>query len=165
MIDPASSQPPVIVLPDPASRWSVPTGWHVHHGFDLPDQPWDLSGRHLVCHGPITGETEAVAAVTALSRGTGLAVSLGVSGDLRFRLLEDLHQLGVVSQPDDADDDGLDDDHRRLIGALIDGATVTDAARQLNMSRRTASRRLLEIRTALGVDSTAEAITRWAEQH
>ena len=165
MIDSDSRLPPVIVLPTPSSPWPVPSGWHVHEGFTLPGQPWDLGARQLICHGPISGEAEAVAAVTALTRGTGLAVSFDIAGDLRFRLLEDLHQLGVVVQPDVAEEDGLDHDHRLLIGALVDGVTVTDAARQLNMSRRTANRRLIEIRAALGVESNAEAITWWAERH
>lgn len=165
MNDPGSRLPPVIVLSDLSSPWSVPSGWHLHHGFTLPDQPWNLAARRLICHGAIDVETTAVDAVTALTRGTGLAVSLAITGDLRFRLLEDLHQLGVVTEPDGVEDDGLDDDHRRLIGALVDGATVTDAARHLNMSRRTASRRLIEIRAAFGVESNAEAIIWWAERH
>lgn len=165
MFDSDSRLPPVIVLPEPSSPWSVPPGWHVHHGFALPAQPWDLGTRQLICHGPITGDAEVVAAVTALTRGTGLAVSLDIVGDLRFRLLEDLHQLGIVVQPDVTEEDGLDHDHRLLIGALVEGVTVTDAARHLNMSRRTASRRLIEIRAAFGVESNAEAITWWAERH
>lgn len=165
MIDAVPHPPPVILLPDLASRWSVPAGWHVHDGFSVPDQPWDLTTRHLICQGTITDETEAVAAVTALTRGVGLAVSLTVTGDLRFRLLEDLHQLASVTEAAPTEDDGLDDDHQRLIGLLVDGATVTEAARQLNMSRRTAGRRLIEIRAVLGVDSTAEAISWWVERH
>ena len=157
--------PPVIVLAEPSSPWSVPPGWHVHHGFTLPGQPWDLRARQLICHGPISDEANVVAAVTALTRGTGLAVSLDIAGDLRFRLLEDLHQLGVVTQPDVTDEHGLDDDHRLLIEALVVGASVTDAAHHLNMSRRTANRRLIEIRATLGVETNAEAIIWWAERH
>lgn len=136
----------------------------MHEGFEVPSQPWDLAKRHLICHGSITDEGDVTAAVTALTRGIGLAVHLEVVGDLRFRVLEDLHQLGSLSPSVISGGAELDLEQRRLIAALVDGATVTDAARQLNMSRRTANRRLLEIRTALGVTSTAEAISRWAEQ-
>lgn len=156
--------PPVIVLPEPSSPWSVPSGWHVQEGFEVPHQPWDLTRRHLICHGSVADESDVTAAVTVLARGVGLAVHLAVVGDLRFRALEDLHQLGDFGAPATGGGDELDVEQRRLIAALVDGATVTDAARQLNMSRRTASRRLFEIRTALGVTSTAEAISRWAEQ-
>lgn len=163
--------PPVILLPEPSSPWPVPTGWHAHDGFEVQDQPWDLSARRLICHGTITDEHEGAAAVTALSRGVGLAVSLAVADDLRFVLLEDLHQLGEVTDAGAAradqsgGQDRLGPEHRRLLEALVDGATVTEAAHTLHMSRRTAGRRLLEIRAGLGVDSTAEAISRWAEQH
>lgn len=170
MNDPSERLPPVILLPDPSSAWPVPSGWHVRDGLALPGHPWDLADRRLIGHATITSDADAVSAVTALTRGVGLAVHLAIGGDLRFRLLEDLHQLGIVSEPSQPDGnerpggDELDDDHRSLIGALVDGVTVTDAARQLNMSRRTASRRLREIRAALGVDSTAEAIARWAQR-
>lgn len=80
MIDSVPRQPPVIVLPDLSVPWSIPAGWHLHPGFVLPDQPWDLSSRQFICHGPIAGDADAVAAVTALTRGTGLAVSLTLTG-------------------------------------------------------------------------------------
>ncbi len=156
--------PPVILLTTSSTPWSVPSGWHVHDGFAVPDHPWDLTARQLICHGAIANKTDVVSAVTALSRGTGLAVSLALTGDLRFRLLEDLHQLGTITEPTSAEDGGLGPDHRLLLDALIEGDTVTGAARRLNMSRRTAGRRLLEIRAALGVDSTAEAIIWWSDR-
>jgi DNA-binding CsgD family transcriptional regulator len=47
---------------------------------------------------------------------------------------------------------------RRLLGLLADGLSVGQAARELGFSRRTADRRLREIRDHLGVATTAEAV-------
>lgn len=52
----------------------------------------------------------------------------------------------------------IDDDLRALIVGLCEGATVAVAASDIGMSRRTASRRLAELRDLLGVESTARAI-------
>ena len=44
-----------------------------------------------------------------------------------------------------------------LLDLLVQGRTVTEAAAALGMSRRTANRRLAELRSELGVDTTIEA--------
>ena len=130
---------------------------------ELPTTPWDLSDRHWVWVGEIDSVTSARMAVEALSRGVGLDLTITVQGRVRHRLLEDLHELGdVVSSDQAAVSPDLDGDQRLLIEALVTGATLAQASRDLNWSRRTASRRLGEARATLGVETTAEAITVWA---
>ena len=56
----------------------------------------------------------------------------------------------------------LSAEQRDLLAALSGGATVTEAALALFVSRRTANRRLAEARYLLGVTTNAEAVTRWS---
>lgn len=162
---PAASRPPVVVhvahLPDLPR---TPKGWRNQVGFALPDAPWDLSEHRIIAVGAIGSEIDASAALQALARGVGLVVSIGVDGDLRHRVLEDLHRLGDVVDGDLSGGERIetDEDDRRLLDALSAGATVAEAASALHISLRTANRRLAAIRTRLGVESTAEAVTRWA---
>jgi DNA-binding CsgD family transcriptional regulator len=58
----------------------------------------------------------------------------------------------------DGADPPLGPEQRRLVGLLASGATVEEAARKLHLSRRTAQRRLAEIRRRLGVPTTAAAV-------
>jgi DNA-binding CsgD family transcriptional regulator len=159
--------PPVLLLDGaiPDAGPDLPSGWKARRDFELPTSPWDLSARRWVLVGPIDDAEQAGAAIEALTRGVGLAVAVRVTGDLRHRTLEDLHRLGAVqtAAPLTVRPAGLlDEEQRRLLAALAAGATVTEAARQLHLSRRTANRRLTAIRERLGVQSTAEAITRWS---
>ncbi len=52
----------------------------------------------------------------------------------------------------------IDDDLRALITRLCEGATVAVAASDTGMSRRTASRRLAQLRGLVGAASTAGAV-------
>lgn len=54
----------------------------------------------------------------------------------------------------------LDDDQRALVRLLRGGLSLRDAASQLHISSRTADRRLADIRTLLGVATTAEVLRR-----
>ena len=163
------ARPPVLLYNDdpPATGHDLPVGWRVRRGFALPDTPWDLSARRWVCVGVIAAADDAEAAIAALSRGVGLAVGVRAGGDLCHRTLEDLYRLGDVvvtpaSSPQPAS--FLDEEQRLLIEALARGETVTEAARGLHLSRRTANRRLAEIRTLLGVQSNAEAMASWSSR-
>jgi len=62
-------------------------------------------------------------------------------------------QAGMTPPP-------LGPEQRRLVGLLASGATVDEAARTLHLSRRTAQRRLAEIRRRLDVPTTAAAVAR-----
>jgi DNA-binding NarL/FixJ family response regulator len=54
----------------------------------------------------------------------------------------------------------LDEDARAILRCLAEGQTLGQAASTLNLSRRTADRRLAEARRALGVERTVEAVSR-----
>ena len=92
--------PPVLLLPEgPADeivdRDVAPPGWRAHHGFDLPDEPWDLADQRLVCIGTVDDEASARAAIAAVARGVGLAVRVSHRGSGRHRFLEDLHKIAT----------------------------------------------------------------------
>lgn len=161
---PRPADRPLVVLvpgPQPPTGSDVPPGRRARPGFGLPTSPWDLSARGWLCLGTIADADDAALAIEALSRGVDLVVSVVVEGDLRLRTLEDLHRLATVTGVSQPEDHGLDDVHRRLLDALAEGSTVTEAARGLHLSRRTANRRLAEVRDRLAVTSNAEAIAHW----
>ena len=60
----------------------------------------------------------------------------------------------------------LDAEHQRLIELVADGSTITEAAREIGLSRRTAARRMATVRSVLGVATNAEAVVAWiSHQH
>lgn len=139
----------------------VADGWTVRDGFDLPTTPWDLSRRRWVCRGEVADHDLAAAATSALARGVGLVIAVGLAGDDRRRFEEDLIRTGQLVLDDDPTN-GLGPDHTALLDGLAEGLSVTAAAARAHVSRRTANRRLAEVRARLGVGSTAEAVTRWS---
>lgn len=52
----------------------------------------------------------------------------------------------------------LDTEQRRLLSLLAAGASLDEAAGSLGYSRRTVIRRLADIRRALGVETTVQAL-------
>mgnify|MGYP000721064339 CR=1 FL=1 len=160
--------PPVLLLPEgPADeivdRDVAPPGWRAHHGFDLPDEPWDLADQRLVCIGTVDDEASARAAIAAVARGVGLAVRVSHRGSGRHRFLEDLHKIATpvaYEAQARATTDALTPIQRALLDALARGETVTAAAQDLHVSRRTANRLLADARSQLGVETNAEAIRR-----
>jgi DNA-binding NarL/FixJ family response regulator len=67
----------------------------------------------------------------------------------------------VTGKPTSRDlERALDDEQLRLLQLLCHGLSVTEAARRLNLSRRTAERRLASARAALGAATNAEAVLR-----
>jgi DNA-binding NarL/FixJ family response regulator len=67
-------------------------------------------------------------------------------------------ELGRSSGVVEPEPPHLDADGRVLVGLLASGRTIAEAARELHLSLRTASRRLAGVRSALGAASTAEAV-------
>lgn len=154
-------RPPVVLFEDEPPAHHAPPGWRARDGFDLPATPWDLADRRWLCVGAIGDEREAGRAIEALSRGVGLAVVLRVTGDLRHRTLEDLHHLGIVTRGSAAGGVAgrLDAEDLGLLRLLAGGRTVAAAAEAVHISRRTANRRLAQVRARLGVETNAEAIS------
>lgn len=156
--------PPVLLLDDLSTAPTVvPVGWSARQGFELPSMPWNLAEKRLICIGTISDEATATSAMTALARGVGLIVAIEFSGSALQRFLEDLHRLGSADPLVAPDVPVLSAEQRDLLAALSGGATVTEAALALFVSRRTANRRLAEARYLLGVTTNAEAVTRWSD--
>jgi DNA-binding NarL/FixJ family response regulator len=56
-------------------------------------------------------------------------------------------------------------EERRLLGLLAGGATLTEAAGLLNVSRRTCSRRLTAVKAKLGTPTTVQAVLAASRHH
>lgn len=140
----------------------VPPGWTGRQGFVLPEVPWDLSGRRWICFGEAADHDQASAAVAALARGVGVVLAISLTGDDRRRFEEDLARIGRLVDDDAGAGHELSGEHTALLDGLASGLSVTAAAARANLSRRTANRRLAEVRLHLGVNSNAEALTRWS---
>ena len=120
----------------------------------------------VVCTGVVRDAGDAAEALLAAVAGAGLVVHAVAERDVIDRLVDDLRRLGPVdhrtSEPEPGPGWDLTDEERRLLDLLADGLTLGAAARHLNLSRRTADRRLASARSKLGVASSAEAIVMFA---
>lgn len=132
-----------------AAGWTVVPGW------------WGPSGEdRVVCSGPVTTAEDAAAALLAAVAGAGLVVAGRADRDVLDRLCDDLRRLGRLDHRTASTPRAprITSEERRLTDLLLDGLTLGDAARQLNVSRRTADRRMASVRERLGVRTTAEAL-------
>ena len=161
-----ATPPPVLLLAaGGADSFTGLPGWTARRGFDLGPEPWDRTADRLVCVGIVDDDT-APAALEALARGAALAIEVAARGATRHRFLDDLHKLSTPVAHEPAADpavDALTPTQRDLLDALAGGATVTAAASDLHLSRRTANRALADARARLGTASTAAAVRRWVE--
>lgn len=90
-------------------------------------------------------------------RGVDLVIQLTLAGDPRRRFVDDLARTGSFDRPRDV----IGPVSRMLLDSLADGDSLTQAATKANVSRRTAHRRMAEVRTHYGVETTSEAVVRW----
>jgi hypothetical protein len=130
-------------------------GVSIVRGWQLPDEPWDLTRRRIVCVGRVATQADLEDALVAAARGASLVVEGPVPAELFAPLAEDLRRLGIV---DHRRSNGLDTEQRRILTLLGEGVSVGEAAAQLFISRRTADRRLAAARAVLGVGTNNEAI-------
>jgi len=178
---------PVLVVPPspPWARAASAAGWRVRHR-DLAARPWRQAGTLVVAG----ADWPVEAIVLALARGAGVVLvpadrtrcgdrphpvgpadrspCSGLAGVVDLAaVLEDARRMGAVVWPSrcggPTSPSGLDVAAARLLDALARGRPVGAAARETNMSLRTAHRRLRDARRALGAATTAEAVGRWAQ--
>lgn len=157
---PAGSGPVLITV---ASAWrqaAVQAGWSVHDLVPLPAEPWALDGRVVVTDDP------AEAASVLVRGGAAAPAAVGPDG-LDADLVADARRIGATVWPGTAvapteQSSPGGDDTDLLMGALVAGSSVAAAARQANMSVRTAQRRLNILREKYGVATTAGVVASWA---
>ena len=116
----------------------------------------------VVCRGEVVDAADAAEALLAAVAGAGLVVHARAERAVIDRLVDDLRRLGPVDHQTAEPEPGpaLTADERRLLDRLARGQTLGKAAAELNLSRRTADRRIASARRKLGADTTAEAIVR-----
>ena len=133
-------------------------GWSIYHGFRLTTNDWLVGG--VVCCGSVTSPTDAALAVLSAVRGAGLVVTVPGKEEVLDRLVEDLSRIGPVDLWPREEDDlhaSLSLEQWCLLDLLASGRTLSEAARVLHWSRRTADRKLAAAKEALGTATTAEA--------
>jgi DNA-binding NarL/FixJ family response regulator len=105
--------------------------------------------------------SDAALAVLAGVRGAGLVITSTAQEPVLARLVEDLERVGPVDlwpKEDTSPLGSLSIEQCCLLDLLAEGRTLTQIARSLHVSRRTADRALASARAALGVATTAEAV-------
>lgn len=127
-------------------------GWPVRDGFDA-------ARGVVVLAGVVADGSDAARALGAVLAGAGVVVHALADRATLDRLYDDLRRHGPVDVRGREAEPLLDAVQRRLLRLLAHGDTVASAARALNMSRRTVDRRLAAARDAIGVRTTAEAIS------
>jgi len=115
--------------------------------------------QSIVCTGILRDADDAADALLAAVAGAGLVVHAQAPRDVVDSLVDDLRRLGPVQHlTAEPTSPRLTSEERRLLDALADGQTLSRAAAELHLSRRTADRRLQAAKKKLRVSSTAEAI-------
>ncbi|GAB3861450.1 hypothetical protein GCM10028801_25630 [Nocardioides maradonensis] len=128
---------------------SVATGWAARLGGEVRR---------------VTDLATAADAVLAAVGGTPVVVLADAPREVIDRLCDDLRRIGevehLIAPPAEPT---LSATERELLGALLAGCSLGEAAQALHLSRRTADRRLATARRALGVTTTPAAVRRAAE--
>lgn len=139
--------------------------WQILHGWRPPlVLGWSLAHERIACLGEIRERADAADAVVMAARGAGVIALVRCDSSTLALLVDDLRQL---DEPElDTSLAGgeplphLDADQLGILRMIAAGATVTEAAEALHLSRRTAARRLADARRQLGVSTTVEAVAR-----
>ena len=138
----------------------VSIGWTIRRDWGLSEREWSVSDARVVCCGVVGTFDDVSAALLAAVRGAGVIARVEPGAEPTTRLREELGSLGPLEerarQHGDAGELSLE--QRELCRLLGLGLSLADAATQLHLSRRTAFRRLAEVRDALNVETTREAV-------
>lgn len=146
------------------------TGWTTREGFEIGEQPWDLTETRLTLFGRVSDSATARLALLAAVRGAGVVAITDRTSDIGQALLADLRRIGPVGtdpgtdldeQPTSPTPGGgpqLAPEQRALLDRLAAGETIAAAAASEFLSLRTANRRIAEARAAFGVRTTREAV-------
>lgn len=119
----------------------------------LPDEPFVLKG--VVAFGEVRDERGCESVLVALSRGVDVIVAVEVSAKQRAAFFDEISRIAEIRH---GRAPMLTREERAVVAGLADGKTLTEVARALGMSRRTATRRLAAARLAFGVATTMELL-------
>jgi DNA-binding NarL/FixJ family response regulator len=144
MVTARDRRPVAILAPDPCPPRAVPLR-------SLPDEPFSLSG--LRTYGVVRDERDCDEVLLALARGADVVIAIDLPATRRAALLDDIARIADVREAG-----SLTSDERAVVDGLVEGRTLTDVARSLGMSRRTATRRLAAAKVAFGAATTMELI-------
>lgn len=138
-----------------ARRQAIASGLVLRRGWDPGPEP-----SQAACIGVVADLEQAAAAVFAAVRGANVIVDARAPRHVVDQLCDDLRRLGSVEHwlAEEKDGEVLTAEQRDLVLLLAEGLSLGHAARRLNVSRRTADRRLAAARQALGVSTTTEAV-------
>lgn len=114
-----------------------------------------------MCVDTVDSESAAQAAITALVRGVGLVIAVKLSGNQKRQFIDDLAHAGSV---DTGTKPLFEPVHVTLLNALARGDSMAIAADEAHVSLRTANRRIAEVRSHYGVETTVEAVLQWVSR-
>jgi DNA-binding NarL/FixJ family response regulator len=117
----------------------------------LPDEPFSLCGSRAC--GVVRDERDRDAVLVALARGADVVIAIDLPATGRAALLDDIVRIADVRKAG-----LLTTEERAVVDGLVEGRTLTEVARSLSMSRRTATRRLAAAKVAFGATTTMELI-------
>ncbi len=154
---------PLVVIEESPPTYGSALSEARERGWRL-DEGWENARAGEVRVGEIASAAAAASALLAVVAGAGLVVHVRADRDLVDRFCDDLRRFGDIDYRTASTPrrPRLTSEQRQLIDLLADGVTLGGAARRLNLSRRTADRRLAEARRTFGVETTAELLARSA---
>ena len=129
-------------------------------GTQVATTQWPVAGEEVVRLVRVATARDAAKTVLAALHGANLVIDAAAEREVVDRMCEDLRRLGALQHTIDepAPVAALTDDEQALLAHLAVGQTLGRAARALNLSRRTADRRLAGAKAALGVTTTSQAL-------
>jgi DNA-binding NarL/FixJ family response regulator len=174
---PGGQQQPLIVVeadPDRYARFRAflaASGWTVVAGHlprDAGNTVQTVDAANTVHAVVVHSAEDAAAAVLLALRGVGVLVAAKADRDVIDTLIDDLRRIGPAEHhlPDTPMPLQLviAQDQLALLRLIASGLSMRAAATQLNVSERTADRRLADTRRRLGVTTTAAAVRAATEQ-
>lgn len=121
----------------------------------VPDEPFDLDGRVVLA--VIHDRGTMSAALDALQRGAILKLRVELSESETNEFLDQLRRIAVVTEPATGQ---VTTDQLALLTELRNGSSIHAAGHAVGMSRRTATRRVAELRAIFGARSLADLLMR-----
>ena len=153
-----TARPTVVIAPDDAATTARAMRRDAIALADLPAEPFALAPLAVLAYASVRSTADCEAALIALARGVDLVLTVDIAESDASAFIDDLARVSKAVTRDAGPLAGLSADQIALLDGLSGGRTLTDVARALGLSRRTATRRLSEARAILGATTTIEAI-------